>query len=231
MMRLGVAVLFAAIVAAPATAQLTWFTNEASFVAANAGNVLKGVEDYEASTAGPNSVFNLADPLAFGLPNGPNYPVGTQGLSNLSTQSNLRGGSPGVPNPRGAAGMAGASAGFLGAVSDVVIASTFVDSLDQIFSEGKVAVGGDTLSFLGAGSVDIRVYDTANNFLGQMGFSADPTGAGFAGVISSAPIGRVNVFDTGGGAEGLDNVQAWVPEPASLSLFVLGALALLRRRG
>ena len=38
---------------------------------------------------------------------------------------------------------------------------------------------------------------------------ADPNGANFIGVCSPDPIGRINVFDPGGGGEGADNIQAW----------------------
>ena len=78
--------------------------------------------------------------------------------------------------------------------------------------------------------VVITVYDTANLALGNMLVPGNAAGTNFTGVISGgAAIGRVNLFSPG--AEGMDNVQAYdVPEPASLSLFLLGGLALLRRR-
>ena len=94
MKKFGIVVLFSAIVAAPATAQLTWFADQASFeaAAASAGKILKGIEDYEASVLLPNQVDGFNDSLQFGVPNLPDsfpYPNGTQGLINLTTQSNV----------------------------------------------------------------------------------------------------------------------------------------------
>lgn len=235
MMRFAVpVVLFAAIVAAPATAQLTWFNNQTLFETANAGNVLDGIENFEESNLPPAEVLGFDDPLQSGVPAGP-YPGGLTGLANLTIQSNLMSTGGDTLNPRGGNALVAASAGFggFGIVSDVQLANTFVDGLDIIFGgAGQVAVGGDVNDLLGSGNVNIRVYDTANNFLGEMSVPGNAGGTNFTGVNSTVAIGRLNLFTTGAsGAEGLDNIQAYTPEPASLSLLVLGGLALLRRRG
>ena len=65
------------------------------------------------------------------------------------------------------------------------------------------------MRFTSAGTVEMRVYDTANNLLAMMASPADPTGTNFLGVWSPIPIGRVNLFATDNGAEGMDNIQAW----------------------
>lgn len=235
MNRISTAMLLGAFAAAPASAQLTWFNNQADFEAAAAGggNALVGVEDYEASIMAPNSVDGFDDSLQFGVPNIPDgfpYPNGTQGLAALTTQSNLNGAAGFETNPRGLGGLAAGSDGFLGIVGDVVIANTFVDSLDLIFDGAlNSAVGGRMVDLLGAGNIEIMVFDTNNNLIGQMNVPGDAGGSSFAGVISTVPIGRLNLFSSG--AEGMDDIQLWVvPAPASLSLLALGGMVALRRR-
>ena len=85
------------------------------------------------------------------------------------------------------------SAGTFGTVvSDVVIASNEVDSLDVIFTNEKTGVGFNPITFFG-NPVEVRVYSTTNEFLGMMESPADPTGANFIGVWSTDLIGRINI--------------------------------------
>ncbi len=187
------------------TGALTWYTDEPAFRLA-AGQELC-VEDFEESTLPPNSVMGISDPLKSGVPH-TSFPNGLEGCDDMAVQSNLSAGNPEKPNPRGAAGLAVLSVGFLGATSDGVVTSTFVDSHDVIFDRDEVfAVGGNTLSFVGDFSVEIRVYDVDNNSLGMKVYPADPGGSNFMGVISEgAAIGRVNMYSPDNGAEGLDNI-------------------------
>ncbi len=199
----------------PAQAQggLIWFTNQADFEAFNAGEgkVLKGIEDFEESILDPNDVDGFDDPLESGVacfPPGCPFPVGMTGLPNLIVQSNILAGDQFDPAPAGVGGLAAASAPFLGAVSDVVLANNFADSLDLIFTDEKSGVGFNTIDILGPQiGVEVRVYSTTNVFLGMMPSPADPSGASFIGVWSPTPIGRINIFSAG--AEGADNIQAW----------------------
>ncbi len=228
--------LLGAFAAAPASAQLTWFNNQADFEAAAAGggNVLVGVEDYEASTLPGNAVDGFDDSLEFGIPNGPDgfpYPNGTDGLAALTTQSNNLGANGFDPSPAGGNGLAAGSNGFLGFTSDGVVSNTFVNGLDLIFSgDNNSAVGARIVDALGSQTgVEIMVFDTSNNLLGQMHVSGDAGGSSFTGVISTSPIGRINMFSDG--AEGGDDIQLWViPAPASMSLLALGGMVALRRR-
>ena len=193
---------------------LVWFTNQADFEAFNAGEgrVLKGTEDYEESVLDPGDGADFDDPLESGVPNLPEgliFPDGMTGLPNLIVQSNLGGGRPTDEDPRGVDGLAAASDGFLGAVSDVVLANFFPDSLDLIFTDEKSGVGFNTITLFGGPFVNIRVYSTTNVLLGEMLTFGDPFGTFFIGVWSPDPIGRINIWDFGGGAEGGDNIQVW----------------------
>ena len=163
-------VFIAAMVTAPAMAQLTWFTDKNAFEAAAraAGKVQKEfTEDYEASVLLNNQVDGFDDSLLFGVPNGPDgfpYPNGTDKLPNLITQSNNNQ-IPGSPSPVGGNGLAAGSNGFLGFTSDGVVSNTFVNGLDLIFTEPKTAVGGRMIDALGPQvGVDVTVYDSNNGF-------------------------------------------------------------------
>jgi len=163
-----------------------------------------------------------------------NFPSGLTGVSDMLVQSNLGGGAPDYPNPRGNNALAALTVGFLGASSDIVLANTFVDSFDMDFDEGaeKWALGFNPLDLMGENSVQVRAYGVGETFLGMTTVSADIAGNSFVGVIApdkAQLIGRINVFSPGYGAEGADNIQTWIPEPASLALLALGGL-LIRRR-
>jgi len=234
MKKLGLGVLFVFFVASVATANITWYTDQGAFEAAAtaAGLSFFELEDFEESTMGPNQVLGIDDPLYFGLAR-PMYPNGLTGISDMKYQSNLGAGNPAQPNPRVLNGIALASVGFLGATSDVAIANTFVDSMDMDFDAGaeKWAVGFNTLDFMGGNQVQVRAYGAGEAYLGMTTVGANPGGNLFVGVIAASDqlIGRINVFSAGGGAEGGDNIQTWIPEPASLVLLALGGL-LIRRR-
>ncbi len=195
--------------------ELVWFTSQAAFEAFNAGEgkVLKGTEDFEESILNPGGADGFDDPLESGVPNAPDgfpFPNGMTGLPNLIVQSNTLGGNPTVPSPRGVNGLAAFAAPGGNFVSDVVISNLLTDSHDLIFlTDEKTGVGGNMMRFTSAGTVEMRVYDTANNFLGMMASPADPAGTNFLGVWSPIPIGRVNLFAPDNGAEGMDNIQVW----------------------
>jgi len=228
------ALLLALAVPAAALADITFYTSQTDFetAAMNAGYVLFEVEDYEECTLPPNSVMALNAPLAPGVPNGP-FPSGLTGVSDMRVQSNLLAGPAPQPSPRGVDGLAAISVGFYGASSDGVLSNYFVDSHDLIFDDGaeKVAVGFNPLTLLGSYRVDVAVYGPGEVLLGTTSTSADEPGSYFLGIVATAgqTIHRINIYDAGGGAEGADNIQTWIPEPAS-AILLLGAFALLRRR-
>ncbi len=198
----------------PGECPCTLFTDQAEFEAFNEGDgkVNKGIETFEEATTGPGEVNAMDDPLCGGIPNLPDGNSFPNGLDqgNLCLQSNLDH-APATPNPRGVGGLVSVGAGFQGTASGIVIANTFVDSLDLIFSGGsKTGVGFDTLALQGGTSVEIQVFDESNNLLVSATSPASPTGADFFGLWCADGIGRINIFDPGGGSEGGDNIQMWI---------------------
>jgi hypothetical protein len=196
---------------------VTFYRDPREFALAveRAGKRNKGTENFEESTTGPNQGVPINDPLEGGVGNPPHFPNGLA-VRNLRIQSNTLAGNPDIPSPRGANALAHFTPNSGGFTTKVIIANTFVDSLDLIFKSDpncdcKTAVAGNTVRFTNAGASDIRVYDVNNNFLGQAnGIPSDPAGTNFIGVISNGPcIGRINLFDPNNGAEGLDNIQMW----------------------
>lgn len=239
--RLSKGVLGLSIVVAPVLANaqgVLFFNDQGTFrqMAVAHGKIMKGIEDFEESVLGPAAVAGLNDPLMAGVANGP-FLNGLTGLNNLVIQSNMGGANSAQLNPRGVGGIVTASAGFGGVVaSDIVLANTFVDSIDLIFTSPKTAIGGNPLSLFNAGNLRVDVYDTFNNLIGTGNTFGTNGGTTFLGVLSMGPaIGRINLFGNVAGvtqAEGLDNIEAWemVPEPGTMAALSLGALALIKRR-
>ncbi len=59
--------------------------------------------------------------------------------------------------------------------------------------------------------MDVRIYNTSNDFIGTAPSPADSAGSNFFGESCTVPIGRINIRDVGNGAEGADNIQMWLP--------------------
>ncbi len=207
------------------------YYNQAAFEAAAAGggNAHISTEDFENSTPG-YVIVGFGDPLTYGTPN---YPFDSGLNTRLTVQSNTLGNGKTV-SPHGANGLAAIEkgAGF-GESSDIVVANYFVDGFDILTMDANItAVGFNTLDVFGANSVGVMIFDTSNNLLGSFNSGADAGGSSFFGFVSGTPIGRINVFDAAGGAEGADNIQIWsrVPAPGSAAILGLGGVIAGRRR-
>ena len=195
------------------SADLTWFDNKEDFEAATGAMICR--QDFEESTLSPGRIVPIDDELTSGVPCEPKgcpFPIGLEGCEAMTYQSNTLGGEPVEPSPGGGAVLDVLSVGFAGATSDLIIMDRFQMSADVLMDRDDVQGFGATPgTFQGGGTVEIRVYDVDNNFLGMNTVPANPAGSRFFGVISDgAAIGRVNGFDPiagNNGAEGLDNIQ------------------------
>lgn len=216
-----------AVAAIPATSALgtvIFYNNDGDFVAqmGSAGYVFEGLESFEENDAPDANVFSAVGPLCHGVPwIDPTYGYGfPTGLD----QPNLC-----ISSPEGDGSLALLTDGFIGNVTDVLGANTFLDSTNMEFQNGVTGgVGFVVEDFMGGAGSDITVYDTSNNVIGTY---TSGNGNAFVGVYSDAAIGYINVAAQGGGGEMLDNIQMYnIPGPAALSLLALAGLARRRRR-
>ena len=168
-----------------------FFTNDPTgFAAATTGAIPLGVETFEENNS-PSGNVPINDPLTPGVANG----VFPSGLAHpITLQSNMSGGNPVSPNPRGTSGLRLWNAGSGGATSDYVTAgnvdaTTRVDSLDIILNPADRirAVSFNPIRPNVAFPVEVRVYDTDNNLLEEMtSVAADPAGTNFVGIVTTA---------------------------------------------
>ncbi len=118
--------------------------------------------------------------------------------------------------------------GFSGNSSPTVAANTFVDSFNVFFDDPNVtAVGLDVVTYTTENTVDVQVFDTSDVLLGSTTVAATFDGT-FLGIFATAPIGRINIFDSNGGAEGLDELSFGASAP---TLILTDGDALLDQLG
>lgn len=239
----------------PAAAQVLFFLDRAAFngFSRNSGKQLKGVETFEEALIGPGQKLTLPDPLLPGVPNvsgGSGFPAGLA-EDNLAIQANTSPlPAPLTLNPSGSPiALYVVGAGFNGANStkvgeDLGILAGQVASYDLLFlGDNKTGIGFELSRFAGFNpqvGFNIAVYNIAGAIIGSMQFGPPPRPEPtkmFFGVWSDQPIGRINIFDDDISIPGqpvfspsaVDNIEMWVPEPASL-LLLAAAAPLLRRR-
>jgi PEP-CTERM motif len=234
------------LVARESCAQVTFFVNDqAGFNAAASAFNFAGTEDWETSILTPNSLTTFDDPLAPGIANGP-FPTGSLTAPGVTAQSNTLAGAATSTSPRGAFGLATASAGFLGTPSDQVSPNQN-DSFDLLINPAggfSGAVGLNPLYFdfsaasstSNPGSVVVSVYDVNNLLVGTQAMNnVDFSASSFLGIVSAGGtnIRRINLWGSTNPANstaGADNIAVFssaVPEPGSLFLFGVAAMTLI----
>lgn len=217
--KLTIVFVLAALPATVAMGQLEFFDSQDEFEQFNRehGKAQKGVtEDFENNDWPDNDVTAFPAPLVGGVANGP-FP---EGLRNMNLLIDTGDGGDLVL----------LTDGFVGAVTDVVGANTFADSTNLHFlDDDKTGIGFDLVDLSLGGMADISIYDVNDALIISIEWPS-PFTPQFFGVWSDVPIGRINIAAQNGGGELLDNIQMWVPEPASLSLLLIGAVGVLRRR-
>jgi len=133
-----------------------------------------------------------------------------------------------VGNPANNMVGVGPAAGF-GNPHNAILANYFTDSLVISFSEKKTAVEFNALSLLGSNRVDLIVNGTTV-FAGV----AAPAAGHRYGILwdnSGDAINSIQIFDAGGGAEGVQGAGVtYVPAPGALALLGVAGLVSRRRR-
>jgi hypothetical protein len=138
-----------------------------------------------------------------------------------------------------ASGLVAVGATTFGSPSDIVLANTFVDSLDLLIAPGISAVAMDVFSFTAGGTATVTFFDATDTQIGSIDVAAGPAAGGFIGVSSPVAIARINIISRDGAgadeAEGADNICLAaggpdIPETApvpAMSAVGLAAMALL----
>jgi len=211
------------------------------------GKILKGIETFEESNINPGGKQILPAPFCPGVPNvdpttGYGFPDGLV-EDNICVVDNITPGpSPATVNPSNAAqALYVIGPGFIGSNSKKVGEDLFLfgiqASIDLIFNpeDNHTGVGFWLSRFDGFPNAGwtITTYDKNDNILGVAtipGPGAVEPSKQFFGVWVDPSIGRINIWDPEIAPDAIDDIEMWTPEPSSLALLPLGALALLRRR-
>ncbi len=219
-----------------ADSTVDFFTNPDLFDAAlaAAGKVSKGKWDFAATQSNPPShVEGFSDPLNINNPG----PFDFVPLDNITIQSNLNPQGQGGTNPRGVNALVIVNAPAFGLDNTVILANTFVDSLDIISGppagDNHTAMSMDAIVLAPTGApLHITVFDKNDVELGKA-ILPGTAQKQFLGLIVNGgkTIGRVNIYDTGaGGAEGVSQLEVFVPAPSALALLGMAGLIAGRRR-
>ena len=176
-------------------------------------------------------------------------------VDNVTFQANLDGAQPAAPNPHTPAFPADQGLVLVDAfppLTNVLVAANFFDDSYDIISgppagDNHTAMSMEVASLLGTGFVDVTVYDKNEGIQGKITVEpgADAEGKAFLGIIMTQglTIGRINLFDSGGGAEGVTAFELWqlpggeIPTVSewgmialTLLLLAVGGRMIVRRR-
>ena len=144
----------------------------------------------------------------------------------MQTQANTLGDGAAVPSPHGGNSICFESPPFFGITQNTHLASYFVDSFDFISGvpdpASHTAMGLGVVS-LASGSrtplLHITVFDRNNVELGDFEIETEGVSIGFVGILATGGdrIGRVNIFDLYGGAQGISTMALYTNCPWDLS--------------
>ncbi|GIK19490.1 MAG: hypothetical protein AMXMBFR77_18850 [Phycisphaerales bacterium] len=206
--------------AAPASAQLFNIDqNPGGWAAAKAGLILEGCSDFTKDASYP--LIGIKGPVT-SAGNGPVSPGTVYATHSFNTVN--------AANYFYNIATLGPHYGF-GNPHNALLANYFVDAFRMDFSgAGVQAVEFNALTVVGGASVNITVYDSN----GSTAYNNVNVGGAFGanlGVLGNG-ITRIDIFDAGGGAEGVQRKVCTylVPAPSSAALLALGGLVATRRR-
>lgn len=121
--------------------------------------------------------------------------------------------------------------------SNAILAGVFADALQiELTEPNHSMVMLNLLSLMGSYTVDVSFYDKQDRLIGTVDNIPAPAAGNPVLFWTEDPadsFGRITIFDPAGpdgGVEGIMQSEYWVPEPASLALLAVGALAAVRRR-
>ncbi len=203
---------------------LTFYADRATFDAAFPG---VPCEDFEEGTIAPGGVNGIDAPLDSTTNNPPVFVAGDI-EPGIRFQDN--------PGPD-ANGLVVLGAGFGANASIVLLANTFNDAFEIVFTDANTfAFGADLYDFFGFDpNTAIEVFDTGDVSLGTTSALADNDGE-FWGVSSAVAIGRITILafsdNATTGAEGVDDACFGAaapdePDPIIVEIPTLGKLGLL----
>ncbi|MCZ6445837.1 MAG: hypothetical protein O6758_06605, partial [Planctomycetota bacterium] len=228
-----------------------FFTDPNAFQQAllNTDKRAKASWDFKPNKQAPGTFVALDDPLninTHGL--NPDDPwTDTAGddlwppsLDNVTFQSNL-GPNPQapLPNPGGIDGLVFGTPGFADNDNNVLLANSFPDSFDIISGppagDNHTAMSIEIVTFESGpppGPVFVTVFDKFETPVGKIKVDivVNPPPGGpkkaFLGIImkGNLTIGRVNLFDLGGGFEGISKITVYSDSPGILNTDISGPL-------
>ncbi len=212
----------------PVAVDVNFYTDPGEFAVAvaEAGKVEKFFWTFKPDLLPPAGGADLDDPLdiiTHGL--NPDDPWGTlwpPAVDNVQFSANMT--PQGPLTPRGVSGMAYVKAGFVPELTNnVLLANNFVDSFDIV--SGPPAGDNHTALALDLISLDldgpgrpvvfhVTVYDKFELELGKLEISALQGDKVFLGILAKdATIGRVDIWDSEGGAEGVTSIATYAGPP------------------
>ncbi len=197
--------------AGAALAVPTFYTDRASFDAANPATAL---EDFENLNIGAGAARGCPSPLNSASNNAclsPGDVIGGFSLSNIGPD-------------RGGTALAITGAGFGGTTSRDVFANFFADQLRLSFDTPVAVVGLDVMSLFAATNITVSLFESGGGLLDLIVVAATQSGTFFGVRFGSNAIAWMTF--AGVQAEGIDNLAFRVPEPGTLALLGLGLLGL-----